>query len=70
MSVTGLAWSDKNDLLSGMEGMDMLELPISSESWTWKGTEYGCTASGVEINNVEGVVDASEGVSLYVSKDC
>lgn len=48
----------------------MFELPISSDSWTWKDPEYECMASGVGTNNVEGLVDASEGASLHVGNDC
>jgi hypothetical protein len=57
---------DKKDLLSDVEGVDTLELPISSR---WNALAYECAVSGVELNKVEGMVDASDVMSLYVSKD-
>ena len=48
----------------------MLGLPTFSDPWIRKGLEYECMACGAGITKEEGVVDASEGAPLCVSKDC
>jgi hypothetical protein len=56
-------------LLSGMEDIDAPVVTISSDFWIWNESEYECVVSGIGMNSVDGVVDASEGASSCANMD-